>query len=74
MAKEQGARYTCDRCERSEFVIPNNTYSTSQWHDIKRQSQRGEESRTYCDTCYKAYLELLVKHDASFKDFERKVG
>ena len=69
MAKEQGSRYTCDRCGKSEFVTPSNT-----WHDIKRQSQRGEENRTYCESCYKAYLELLTKHDASFKEFESKVN
>jgi len=74
MSKEQGSRYTCDRCGKSEFVTPSNTYSLAQWHDIKRQSQRGEENRTYCESCYKAYLELLAKHDASFKEFESKVN
>lgn len=74
MAKEQGTKYTCDRCEKSEFVIPSNTYSLSQWHDIKRQSQRGEENRVYCDSCYKTYFALLAKYDASFKEFESKVN
>ena len=74
MAKEQGARYVCDRCSKSEFINPSNTYSLAQWHDIKRQSQRGEENRTYCENCYKAYLELLAVHDAAFKDFESKVN
>ena len=73
MARESGVLCVCDRCQKSEFVAPSNTVSMALWHDIKRQSQRGEETRVYCDSCYKTYLELLQKHDAEFKGFENEV-
>lgn len=73
MAKEDGARYVCDRCGKSAFATPNNAIERAKWHDIKRQSQRGEEARLYCDACYAAYLDLLAKQDSEFTNFEKEV-